>query len=116
MLQRLQLAAVISLLCLVGLIVIAEIWLLGAPVSRIWLLLTLLPLLLALRGFLHGRRYTFQWMSLVIWLYFAAGVVRTWVASSRPALVYGALEIILSLSLFALCCGYARYSGNLRQP
>jgi len=112
---RLQIAAVIALLGLIALIVVTEIWLLGVPVSRFWLMLTVLPLLLALRGFMHGLRYTFQWMSLAVWLYFTAGVVRAWAATSQPARIYGILEILISLALFALCCAYARCSAPSRQ-
>lgn len=115
MLPRLQYSATAMLLCLVAVIVITEIWLMGMPVSRLWLSLTVLPLLLALRGFLHGKRYTFQWMSLVIWLYFAAGVVRIWLAASLVSLGYGILETTLALGLFALCCAYARMAAPSRQ-
>lgn len=115
MLSRIQIAAVLSLLALLALIVITEIWVLGIPVSRIWLLLTLLPLLAALRGFLHGRRYTFQWMSLVVWGYFAAGIVRAWVAESPSMLIYGLLETVLALILFTCSCTYAWYSAPSRQ-
>lgn len=117
MLSRIQIAAVLCLLALLALIVITETWLLGAPVSKIWLLLTLLPLLGALRGFLHGRRYTFQWMSLVVWGYFAAGIVRAWAADSHPVLLYGLLEVILALALFACACAYSWYAAPSRhQP
>jgi len=73
-----------------------------------------LPLLLALRGFLYGRRYTFQWMSLLIWLYFTAGVLRAWGDTGYAALL-GSIESGLSLVLFALCCAFAFYSAPSRQ-
>jgi uncharacterized membrane protein len=41
-----------------------------------WLWLKVLPLALALPGLLRGRIYTFQWMSLLIWLYVCEALVR----------------------------------------
>jgi hypothetical protein len=41
------------------------------------LALKALPLLLPLRGILHGRRYTYQWTSLLVLLYLAEGLVRS---------------------------------------
>jgi NAD(P)H dehydrogenase (quinone) len=41
-----------------------------------WLALKCLPLLLPLFGILNGRRYTYQWASMLILLYFTEGIVR----------------------------------------
>lgn len=42
--------------------------------SLLWLKVA--PLLLAVRGLYQGRLYTFQWMSLLIWLYVCEALVR----------------------------------------
>ncbi len=41
-----------------------------------WLWLKVAPLAMALPGLLKGRIYTFQWMSLLIWLYVCEALVR----------------------------------------
>jgi uncharacterized membrane protein len=41
-----------------------------------WLWLKVVPLVMALPGLYQGRVYTFQWMSLLIWLYVCEALVR----------------------------------------
>ena len=41
-----------------------------------WLWLKVAPLAMAVPGLLKGRIYTFQWMSLLIWLYVCEALVR----------------------------------------
>ena len=43
-----------------------------------FLALKALPLVLPLPGILRGRRYTYQWSSMLILAYFAEGVTRAW--------------------------------------
>jgi uncharacterized membrane protein len=62
-----------------------------------FLILKTLPLLLPLLGILKGRRYTYQWASMFILLYFTEGVVRAWSdtgISAKLALIETALSII----------------------
>ena len=42
----------------------------------------MLPLVLPLAGLLKHRLYTYRWVSLLVWLYFAEGIVR---ATGLPA-------------------------------
>ena len=66
-----------------------------------------LPLLLPLFGVLRGKRYTYQWSSMLILAYFTEGVVRAW--SERGASQALALaEIVLSLVFFTAAIFYAR--------
>ncbi len=113
LLHRLRLASLAALLALVALCLATELWLAPVRPGGSWLVLKVLPLLAALRGFLYGRRYTYQWMSLLIWLYFTAGVLRAWGDKGSPALL-GTLEALLALSLFALCCAFAYHSAPSR--
>jgi uncharacterized membrane protein len=57
---------------------------------------------------LRGRRRTYQALSLLVWLYFAEGVVRSTsdpgAASARLAVV----EIVLCVVLFIAVSAYAR--------
>jgi len=96
--------------CLVALILLCVAWeLFLAPVrpGGSWLVLKALPLLLPLFGVLHGRRYTFQWTTLFIWLYFAEGVVRV-VSDRGPSVALAALEIALVLGYFAAAVVFVR--------
>ncbi|MFP4080499.1 MAG: DUF2069 domain-containing protein [Ectothiorhodospira sp.] len=64
-----------------------------------------LPLLLPLRGLLHGRPRTHLATSLLVLPYFLIG---SWLAATPELLPYGLLMTGLSLTLFTGCLGYAR--------
>jgi uncharacterized membrane protein len=59
-----------------------------------WLVLKVLPLLLPLRGMLHGSRYASKWLTLLVMIYFTEGVVRSvterelsqWLAMAETAM------------------------------
>jgi len=66
-----------------------------------------LPLMAPLFGVLRGRRYTFQWSTLLICLYAAEGAMRTYTdpgLSARLAFV----EALLSAGYFAAAVAYLR--------
>lgn len=79
------------------------------PIS-IALLIVVGPLLLPLRGLLHGRPYTHAWTSFLVLLYFIHGVVETW--SNPPERLYASLEIVFSVLLYLGVLLYARYRGR----
>ena len=92
---------------LVALCLAWELWLAPLRPGGSLMALKALPLLLALRGILEGRRYTFQWAAMLILAYFAEGVTRAW--AERGASQYlAALETALSLAFFAAAVSYAR--------
>ena len=101
--------------CLIALILLSVAWeLFLAPLKPggSWLVLKALPLLAPLFGVLHGRRYTFQWSTLLIWLYAAEGATRAFTdggLSSRLA----AIELALSLGYFAAAVAYLRSTRGL---
>jgi len=92
--------AALFLLCLAW-----ELWL--APTGRGTLALKALPLLLPLLGLWRYRLYTFRWLSLMIWLYFAEGAVR---ATSEHGLsqALAVLEALLSVAIFVACAMQVR--------
>ncbi len=97
---------------LVALIVLAlawELWLAPLRPGGSLLALKALPLALPLGGILAGRRYTYQWSSMLILAYFAEGVTRAW-AEAGLARQLAALEVVLSLGFFAAAVSYARRS------
>jgi uncharacterized membrane protein len=110
-------ARLCGIVCLLTLIVLGIAWELRLAPLRpggSWLALKVLPLIAALPGFIAARRYTYQWMSLAVWLYFTEGIVR---ATSDRGLSskLGWLETVLAIGLFAACAIYARMTETSRQ-
>ena len=99
--------AATSLVALIVLCLAWELWLAPLRPGGSLLALKALPLALPLAGVLRGRRYTYQWSSMLILGYFAEGVTRVWSEkglSQNLALA----EIALSLVFFAAAVSYAR--------
>ncbi len=109
-------AALAACACLIALILLCVAWELAlAPVKPggSWLVLKALPLLVPLFGILHGRRYTFQWTTLLIWLYFAEGVVRSWTDTGMPARL-AMLETALAIGYFVAAVSFVRATRGER--
>jgi len=84
-----------------------ELWLAPLRPGGSLMALKALPLTAPLSGILFGRRYTYQWSSMLILAYFTEGVMRGWGdggLSQRLAFA----EIALSLLFFAAAVAYAR--------
>ncbi len=101
------LAAVACLVALIFLCVAWELFLAPLEPGGSWLVLKAAPLLAPLFGVLHGKRYTFQWSTLLIWLYFGEGVVRAASDTGLSARL-GAAEIALALAYFTAAVAYLR--------
>lgn len=71
------------------------------------LVLKVLPLLAALFGTLRGRRYTYQWSSLLSLVYVAEGLVRA-TSDAQPSATLAWGEAALATAWFGLCLAYAR--------
>lgn len=104
--RRTRWVAVASLVALIALGLAWELWL--APTGRGTLALKVLPLLLPLPGILKNRMYTYRWLSLLVWLYFAEGAVRATSERGTGALL-ATIEIVLCLLLFAACAAHVRW-------
>jgi len=98
--------AVGSALALIALGLAWELWL--APTGRGTLALKVLPLVIPLPGLLKHRMYTYRWVSLLTWLYFTEGVVRSTSEHGASAVLAGG-EVLLSLVLFAACAMHVRW-------
>jgi uncharacterized membrane protein len=99
---------------IVALILLCLAWELRlAPVlpGGSWLALKALPLLAPLFGLLHGRRYTFQWSTLLIWPYVAEGATRAMTDSGLSARLAMA-ELALALAFFAAAVAYLRWTRS----
>ena len=109
--KGLYLGACLSLLTLIFLCLAWELWLAPLRPGGSWLALKALPLLLPLMGILHGRRYTYQWASMLILAYFVEGVVRAFGDSGTNA-VLALAELLLTLIFFASAVLYARLTRH----
>ncbi len=105
--RTLSLIASASLIALILLSVAWELWLAPLRPGGSWLVLKAVLLLLPLMGILKGRRYTYQWASMFILLYFTEGVMRAW-SDPQPAASLAVAEIVLSVVFFLAAIGYAK--------
>lgn len=110
--NTLHIGASLSLIALILLCLLWESLLAPLKPGGSLLILKSLPLLLPLFGILKGRRYTYQWASMFILIYFTEGVVRAWSDTGLSAKL-ALMEVILSLSFFICAIFYAKLS---RQP
>lgn len=111
MIRALHLTACASLIALILLCLVWEGWLAPLRPGGSLLIFKAVPLLLPLFGILRGKRYTYQWSSMFILLWFTEGAVRAWSDDGLSAWLAGA-EIVLSLSFFFSAIFYARLSSR----
>ncbi|MCW7538133.1 DUF2069 domain-containing protein [Aquabacterium sp. A7-Y] len=100
---------------LLGLILLGlgwELWWAPLRPGGTLLALKVLPLTLPLAGLLKRRMYTYRWVSLLVWIYFAEGVVRA-TSDRGPSALFAAIEVLLCLVLFTACALHVR--SRLRQ-
>ena len=108
----LQAVASAALVVLIFLCLAWELWLAPLRAGGSSLAFKALPLLLPLFGVLRGKRYTYQWASMLVLAYFTEGVVRAW--SERGAFQMLALaEVVLSFVFFTAAIFYARFTPAL---
>jgi uncharacterized membrane protein len=100
--------ACVSLLLLILLCILWELWLAPLRAGGTVLALKALPLLVPLRGVLRKDNYTMQWTSMLIWLYFTEGVVRAYSDKVQVSVYLAMIEILLSLLYFIAILGYLR--------
>ena len=86
-----------------------ELWLAPLRPGGSLLALKALPLALPIPGVFSGKRYTYQWSSMLILAYFAEGVTRGWAETGlSQKLAWG--EVALTLVFFAAAVSYARWT------
>ena len=107
MIRNLYLTACASLIALIFLCLAWELRLAPIQPGGSWLILKSMPLLAPLFGILNGRRYTFQWASMLILLYFTEGIVRATTETGTSQWLAVA-ETLLSLVFFCATVAYAR--------
>jgi uncharacterized membrane protein len=105
--RTLHVVAAVSLAALIILCIAWELWLAPLRPGGSLLALKALPLAMPLAGVLRGRRYTYQWSSMLILAYFAEGVTRAW-SEAGLSRTLALAEVALSLSYFAAAVSFAR--------
>lgn len=105
--------AAASLIALILLGLAWELWLAPLRPGGSWLVLKVLPLLLPLRGILHGRLYTYRWASLLIWLYVLEATVRM-LSDPGPSATLAAIALALSLTFFVCAAAYIRLAQVIK--
>lgn len=73
------------------------------------------PLLFPLRGILHARRYTHQWVNFLALFYFAIGI-DVWYSFVDSQKWLGMLMVLFSLLLFVGSVMYARFTPSEKRP
>ena len=98
--------AALLLLCLAW-----ELWLAPLRPGGSLLALKAAPLALPLAGIFSGRRYTYQWASMLVLAYLAEGIVRAWSERGTSQMLATA-ETFLSVLAFAALVSYARMTRS----
>ncbi len=100
-----------------GLLILLLSWIIyfhpptNSPVS-FTLLFALTPLLIALRGLLHGKRYTYAWSSMLILFYFMHGVVEAWANENQTVKILAMIEVVFSVIFFIGSILYVKYKSR----
>ena len=109
--RTLWFAAIGSLLGLIGVALAWELFLAPIKPGGSWLVLKAFPLLIPLRGMLHGRRYTFQWVPFLALAYFTEGVVRAW-SEPAPVRTFALAQATLATTLFLAAIFFAKRAAT----
>lgn len=104
-----------ALLVLVLLCLSWELWLAPLRPGGSWLALKALPLLIPLRGILSGSLYTHRWLTMLILVYAAEGIVRGY-GERGAARLLAFTELALALVIFVAAIGYVRHVQRTLRP
>ena len=107
LLDSLRRVALAALVLLIVLCLAWEVWLAPLRPGGSLVALKALPLALVLPGVFAGRRYTFQWSSMLVLAYLAEGATRAW-AETGLSQSLAWLEIVLALAFFVAAVSFAR--------
>ena len=102
-----RLTASVALGALIALCLAWELWLAPLRPGGSLMALKALPLAIPFMGILTGKRYTYQWSSMLILGYLAEGATRAW-SETGLSRQLSFLEIALSAVFFVAAVSYAR--------
>ena len=97
---------------LLSLLLLWFTWLAPSKTAPVTMLLVFIvaPLLIPLRGLLHGKLYTHRWVTFLALFYFTLGVDVAYTNAAER--LYGLLEIFFSLCLFFGAVFYVYLTGK----
>jgi uncharacterized membrane protein len=107
-------AHLVAFNCLIGIVVLCVLWEWQlAPIREggSWLVLKALPLAFPIYKILQKpvtRRYTYQWSTLLIWLYFTEGTVRAWSDIGDFSQILALIEATLCVVFLVAAIVYIR--------
>ncbi len=111
---RAQTAHLFAFSCLLALFALCILWEWQiAPIrpGGSWLVLKAVPLLFPILSLVRNaprRRYTYQWSTLFIWIYFTEGIVRAWSDIERVSRLVAATEVLLCVGFFCAAVMFVR--------
>ncbi|MBM5572782.1 DUF2069 domain-containing protein [Deefgea chitinilytica] len=98
-----------AVVAMIFLVLAWELWLAPMGGKPSWVVLKAFVLMLPLRGLLYGRRYTYQWYTMFVLLFFMEGVMRAWSDKGVSQLLAG-VQVALTVISFVSATLYAKYS------
>ncbi len=112
--NRIKLSRTCALAGYFGLLIFIPVWhLLIEPLAAEFMSITLLvqigPLMLPLRGILHGKVYTHAWAMYLALFYFVIGI---WYAGDESTRSFGIIFSLLSVLFFMGTMFYTRFQGK----
>ena len=116
--SRIRHTRLLSLMLLAGLVLMGlawELWLAPLRPGGSWWALKVLPLCTAWIGLTKYRMYTYRWLSLLIWLYVAEGLVRATTETGWSQFL-ALLQVILSVLLFTISALHIRWRLKSSRP
>ena len=105
--QQARMACMISLVLLIFICIGWEWFLAPLRSGGSWMVLKTLPLVAILPGIVKGRRYTYQYSSMLILFYFTEGVMRLFDADALSRMCAG-FEVLFSVIFFVACLIFCR--------
>ncbi len=102
---------IVSLIALTFLCLAWEAWLAPLRPGGSWLTLKAVLLLAPLFGILHGKRYTYKWLSLLIQFYLLEGLTRA-TSDHGPSQWLAVGETLLAVVVFAGAVMFIRSTRN----
>ncbi|MDP2248309.1 MAG: DUF2069 domain-containing protein [Nitrosomonadales bacterium] len=111
MIRLLRIGAGSSLIALILVCLAWEGWLAPLRPEGSMLILKTVPLLFPLFGILRGKRYTYQWSSMFILIYFTEGAVRAWSDVGLSAQL-AMIEVVLTVIFFLCAIFYAKLTRS----
>jgi uncharacterized membrane protein len=106
-------ALAVLVIVIIAFAMLCELWLAPLRPGGSWLVFKVLPLVVLVRGLWQGRLKSQQWLSLIILIYVAEGIVRG--MSDAPSVrIWGWVSAGLTTIAFLYCLALVKYKRQAR--